>query len=56
MTTEEIFKKMIILLLSAFTFCILGSFVVSLDIINFIYLIVLYSYILLSYICQKENN
>lgn len=56
MTTEEIFKKMIILLLSAFTFCILGSFVVSLDIVDFIYLIVLYIYILLCYISQKEKN
>lgn len=56
MTTEEIFKKMIILLLSAFTLCILGSFVVSLDVIEFIYLVILYIYILLSYIYIKQKD
>ena len=56
MTTEEIFKKMIILLLSAFTLCILGSFVVSLDVIDFIYLVVIYIYILLGYIYRNQKD
>lgn len=56
MTTEEIFKKMIILLLSAFTLCILGSFVVSLDVIDFIYLVVLYICILLSYMYRNQKD
>lgn len=56
MTTEEIFKKMIVLLLSAFTLCILGSFVVSLEIIDFIYLIILYIYIMLGYKYRNQKD
>ena len=45
MTTEEISRKFFILLLGVATFLILGSFVVSLNIIHFLYLVVLYFYI-----------
>lgn len=56
MTTEEICGKLMTLLLAAVTFCILGSFVVSLDVIDFIYLIVLYTYIYLCYSTQKSHK
>lgn len=55
MTTEEICKKFLTLLVAAVTFCILGSFVVSLNIIDFIYLVVLYIYIYLCYKAQKSE-
>ncbi len=50
MTTEESSSKLIILLLCAVTMCVLGSFVVSFDIKDFIYLITMYIYVILMYI------
>lgn len=47
MTTEELSRKFFTLLLILVTFLVLGSFVVSLDIGHFIYLIVLYVYVYL---------
>ena len=42
MTTDETFKKLFILILGLITFLVLGSFVVSFNIIHFIYLVYLY--------------
>ncbi len=50
MTTEETSSKLVILLLCAVSMCVFGSFVVSLDIKDFIYLVVMYVYVLLIYI------
>lgn len=56
MTTEELSKKFFMLLIGLITFLVLGSFVVSLNIIHFIYLIVLYIYIYRIYKSMKEND
>ena len=54
MTTEEIGKKFFVLLIAAVTFLVLGSFVVSFNIIHFLYLVVLYIYIYRIYRLQKS--
>lgn len=56
MTTDDSGKMLFILLIACVTMCLLGSFVVSLNIIQFIYLIVLYIYIYLCYRIQKSEN
>lgn len=56
MTTEEIGKKFFTLFIAAVTFCVLGSFVVSLNIIDFLYLIFLYVSIYRCYKFQKEEK
>ena len=45
MTTEEASRRFFILLIGLVTLLVLSSFVVSFDIIHFIYLVVLYIYI-----------
>lgn len=47
MTTEDASSKLVMLLICAVSMCVLGSFVVSFDIKNFIYLIIAYAYIVL---------
>ena len=56
MTTEEMSRKFFTLLIGLITFLILGSFVVSLNIIHFIYLVVLYIYIYRIYKSMKKSN
>ena len=53
MTTDEISKKVFILLLGLITFLVLGSFVVSFNILHFVYLLILYSYVYRIYKSQK---
>ena len=53
MTTDEISKKVFILLLGLITFLVLGSFVVSFNIIHFIYLV--YLYITLYIVCKLDK-
>ena len=53
MTTDEISKRLFILLLGLITFLVLGSFVVSFNIIHFIYLLVLYTYVYR--ICKSQK-
>lgn len=53
MTTDEISKKVFILLLELMTFLVLGSFVVSFNILHFVYLLILYSYVYRIYNSQK---
>ena len=45
MATDDISKKLFVLMLSWLTFLVLGCFVVSFNIIHFVYLFVLYIYI-----------
>ena len=45
MTTDEISKRVFILLLELMTFLVLGSFVVSFNILHFVYLLILYIYV-----------
>jgi hypothetical protein len=53
MTTDEISKRVFILLLELMTFLVLGSFVVSFNILHFVYLLILYSYVYRIYKSQK---
>ena len=53
MTTDEISMRLFILLLGLVTFLVLGSFVVSFNIIHFIYLLYLYICI---YIVYRSKN
>ena len=53
MTTDEISKSVFILLLELMTFLVLGSFVVSFNILHFVYLLILYSYVYRIYKSQK---
>lgn len=53
MTTDYIGRKLFILLIGVMSFLVLGSFVVSFDIIHFIYLLVLYIYVYRIYRGQK---
>ena len=53
MTTDEISKRVFILLLELMTFLVLGSFVVSFNILHFVYLLILYIYV---YRILKDNN
>ena len=41
MTMEELGKKFFTLLIAIVTICLIGSFVVSLNVVDFIYLLVL---------------
>ncbi len=54
MTTDNSGKLLLIMLVATITMCLIGSFVVSLDIVDFIYLIVLYVYIFLCIKAQKD--
>ena len=56
MTTEEVSRKFFALLIGLVTFLILGSFVVSLNIIDFLYLVVLYIYIYRIYKSMKVED
>lgn len=53
MTTDEISKRLYILLIGLVTFLVLGSFVVSFNIIHFIYL--LYLYITIYRVCKADK-
>ena len=53
MTTDEISKRLYILLIGLITFLVLGSFVVSFNIIHFIYL--LYLYITIYRVCKADK-
>ena len=53
MTTDEISKRLFILLLGLITFLVLGSFVVSFNIIHFIYLV--YLYITVYRVCKSDK-
>ena len=53
MTTDETVKKLFILILGLITFLILGSFVVSFNIIHFIYLV--YLYITVYRVCKSDK-
>ena len=53
MTTDEISKKVFILLFGLITFLVLGSFVVSFNIIHFIYLV--YLYITVYRVCKSDK-
>lgn len=53
MTTDEISKRLYILLIGLVTFLVLGSFVVSFNIIHFIYL--LYLYITIYRVCKTDK-
>ena len=54
MTTDEISKRVFILLLELMTFLVLGSFVVSFNIIHFIYLVFIYISIYMLYKSVNE--
>jgi len=56
MTTDETVKKLFILILGLITFLVIGSFVVSFNIIHFIYLLVLYAYVYKIYKNQKMSK
>lgn len=56
MTMEELGKKFFTLLIALVTICLIGSFVVSLNVVDFIYLLVLYLYIYLIYRSIKERK
>ena len=53
MTTDEISKRLYILLIGLITFLVLGSFVVSFNIIHFIYLV--YLYITIYRVCKTDK-
>lgn len=53
MATDDIGKKIFILLIGVITFLVLGSFVVSFNIIHFVYLLILYIYVYRIYRGQK---
>ena len=53
MTTDEISKRLYILLIGLVTFLVLGSFVVSFNIIHFIYLV--YLYITIYRVCKTDK-
>ena len=54
MTTDEISKRLYILLIGLVTFLVLGSFVVSFNIIHFIYLVFIYISIYMLYKSVNE--
>ena len=56
MTTDDIGKKLFILLLELITFLVLGCFVVSFNILHFVYLLILYIYVYRIYKSQKFVN
>lgn len=56
MTTDDSGKMLFVLIIACVTMCLLGSFVVSLNIIQFIYLVVLYTYIYVCYRVQKNEK
>ena len=56
MTTNEISKRLYILLIGLVTFLVLGSFVVSFNILHFVYLLILYIYVYIIYKSQKFVN
>lgn len=56
MTTDDSGKMLFVLIIACVTMCLLGSFVVSLNIVQFIYLVVLYTYIYVCYKVQKNEK
>ena len=53
MTTEDNFKRFITLLIAAVTFCLIGSFVVSFNLVDFLYLVMMYGCI---FYCSKASK